>query len=239
VAKLLSLAAAVVLLATGALARAALPYMDADSEAQALVMGAGEIARTEQFRKSCSEELPALKSSFGKAALLWRIANKTEIQAVESYKARTSDRALFDKTVSATETASRAALAVMTADLRKRACYGFLALAKEQNQRMADRTPKVSTFLASYLKKNPLSDVAAEQYDYLMGCAKAAANKNIDYDKAQAACTCQWVAFQAALGKDERAKFYAMTNDPAALMEWPPGRKAVESAQTCARRYLN
>ncbi len=205
---------------------------------EALTMGALDIERVQHSRRACSEELSDLKQSFGKAELFWRVANKIEVQAILSFRTRTSSRLAFDAAVASGSAAWKVAFAAFSPDLRKKYCFGFLALAKEQNQKIADRTPRVSTYLGQYLQRNPLSDLALEEYDNLMGCAKAAANKGFDYDKAEAACRCRWAVFREMLTKAERAKFYDMTSDPKALLEWPPGQRVLEPMTACSRKHL-
>lgn len=217
---------------------AAPAYQDAGSEMEALTMAAIEAGRTEHLRKTCSEEIPGLKPDFGKAALLWRIANETEIQAVMSYRNQPVPERAFDASVTAGIAASSAMTDSLSADMRKKACLGFLTLAKEQNQRMRERTPRVSSYAAAYLTRNRLSELAREEYDFTMGCAKRSADREIDYEKATLVCRCQWTSFSETLTEPERAKFYKLANDRNALLNWPAARRAVDSMAACQRQYL-
>src|SRR5713226_6569590 len=123
-------------------AAGATAYSDADSEMAALTMTAIEIEYVNQFRKMCSEEIPSLRPNFGKAILSWRIANEIEVQAVQSFRNQPDSRRIFDGVVKNGVNRSKASLTVLSTEERRKACLGFLALAKEQNQKIRDRTPK-------------------------------------------------------------------------------------------------
>jgi hypothetical protein len=213
-------------------------YMDAANEGESLTMAAVEIERAEHLRKACGEELPQLVSSFGKAALMWRDANATEIKAVQSFREHNESRRVFEASVGGALGAWKATYALMTTEARRRQCLGYLVFAKEQKQRISDRTPKVSLFAGQYLSRNPLSALALEEYDHRMGCEKQAANRGLDYEKSMAACQCQWVAFRNGLTGDERAKFNSMAGNVEAVRQWPAAMRVVESAGACHRKYL-
>jgi len=220
-------------------AAGATAYSDADSEMAALTMTAIEIEYVNQFRKMCSEEIPSLRPNFGKAILSWRIANEIEVQAVQSFRNQPDSRRIFDGVVKNGVNRSKASLTVLSTEERRKACLGFLALAKEQNQKIRDRTPKASSYLTQYLKRKPLSDLALEEYEHLMGCAKQAANLGFDYDKADAVCHCQWTVFHENLTREERAEFdaVAMTKDSKSL-EWPPLKRIAVPLAMCHRKYF-
>ena len=216
----------------------AVEYMDAANEGEALTMAAVEIERAEHLRKACGEELPQLVSSFGKAALMWRVANATEIKAVQSFREHSESRKAFEASVGGALGAWKATYALMATEARRRLCLGYLAFAKEQNQRIGDRTPKVSFFAGQYLGRNPLSPLALEEYDHRMGCEKQAANRGLHYEKSMAACQCQWAAFRNGLTRDERVNFNSMAGNVEAVRQWPAAMRVIESAGACHRKYF-
>jgi hypothetical protein len=212
-------------------------YLDADNTAEALTMGAIEVDRVKETRRRCSEELPHLKVSFGRAELLWRDANKAEAQAVHSFRSGPDAGRVFEGAVAAAVLTYKGMLAALPQEKRQNLCLAFLVAAKEKKQWIGDKTPGVSAFLAQYLQRRPLSEAALEEYGFLAGCEKAASNRGADHDKAEPACRCNWSAVQK-LSSAERTKLQELAKDPKALLEWPPGKGVLESLGECHRRHF-
>jgi hypothetical protein len=197
-----------------------LPYLDADTPGEAVVMAALEERMIEETRKYCAKALPADKRGIDYAAGLWLVNNRDELTAVAS-AARARDPAKFDAQLASTiDKAMAAFAAAASVATPERACGGFAESLRTGERNIGSRTPRVSAFLKDYLKDHPLPEKDRIRRSYRLACTMKAFNAEVDLDTARSACSCQADATVDELSEADFAEVDAVAaagGDAAAL----------------------
>jgi hypothetical protein len=182
---------------------------DAESASEALAMGAVDFRHVDEMRNMCSRLMPERKTLINAYTLIWLDRNKAENWAIQSFTKVASDwwKTARDRTTDVGLTAFR----VLPKDRQVAHCESFYGRIQTGELDIAQKTPKVSRFLAQYLENNPLSPIDIERLNFVGGCTKAAYNRarveggDFDLDKANPLCQCIWQTTEQNTTAAERA----------------------------------
>lgn len=210
-----------------------LPYFDADTPGEAVVMAALEERMIEETRKYCGKALPADKRGIDYAAGLWVFNNRDELTAVAS-AARARDPVKFDRQLASTiDKAMAAFTAAANVATPERACGGFAESLRTGERNIGSRTPRVSAFLKDYLKDHPVPEKERIRRSYTLACAMKAFNAEIDLDSARSTCSCQADATVEALSEADFAEVDAVSAAGGDVAELASMKRLVPKLAAC------
>jgi hypothetical protein len=213
-----------------------LPYSDADNFNQAVAMIAVEIRVVDESRLYCAHEVEKGKRAFDHYALYWQTQNEDEILAVETHLGRRSDRDRFeslrDAAVSAAMVAFRAAAAVAGSE---KLCSATFQSIQTGDRNVANRTPKASQFLKTYLRENPPAQEAAHFRNDVMGCEIQLSNKGAaDLDSIRTTCRCVANVMRERASPDELAEIDRVARAHGDVVHLPAMTRLAPELASCA-----
>jgi hypothetical protein len=214
--------------------------LDAKDTDEAALMVAMEIGAWDGWRRECSALFPADARGIASYYFRWLDANRAVIVGMRTYaEHEKKDADAFNQFQQMQQPEVVASVSQRVGRTPREVCAVTFGRLKDGEFDFARKYPGAAQMLARYLAAHPLSSQGARGYDHPLGCMKAAAQKDTDYEVAAKTCSCAWESTRSALTEAEWIEYEAAaaskTTDQVNAL--PQFQRMLPKMAVCAEKF--
>lgn len=201
---------------------------------------ATDIEYGDQLRRLCAEAIPDEKRGLAAVYFHWMDKNREEILGMRAWRLSQPKQSNFDDAARARASAQLVAIQRVNPDQRPSACLAAFRSLGEGSKDFIRKAPAQSALLTDFLKRHPLTEQQAREYDNPLGCAKRAVELGGDLDRARPFCQCNWQAQSESWSPSEWHDFEAGAakgRSAKEIAELPQVQRVASKLSACATKY--